>query len=193
MVEKEEVLRYVEDLIRLTGFSEKDGETLAKYRDVALKWANDVVKEFYDTLFSYEPTAKVFREGERPLREKTLREWYERLFDGKYDDSFWLWQWYVGIIHIKRKVYNRYMLAMMGRVQLAFLRKALSELPPDEAIELCTAFKRLTDVIAGLIAESYHLTYIYSLEAVAGIKPALAEKMMSLHLNRELEKYAPRS
>lgn len=186
---REKILSYVEDLKTLTGFGEEDAETLRNYKDVALKWGPDIVKEFYDTLFSYPPTAAVFKPGERAEREKTLREWYEKLFEGNYDEAFWLWQWYVGVVHIKRKIYNRYMLAMMSRVQQVFLRKALEELPHDEAVRLCLAFKRLTDVIAGIIAEGYHLTYIESLEAVAGINPALAERMMKLHIERALEKY----
>ncbi len=191
-IDVEKVLGYVKDLKTLVGLTEKDAETLVKYRDVALKWRDDVVKMFYDTLFSYPPTASVFMEGERKAREETLRRWYERLFEGNFDDDFWIWQWYVGVVHIKRKIYNRYMLAMMGRVQAAFAERAFSELPLEQAMELAFAFKRVTDVIAGIIAEGYHLTYIESLEAIAGVKPAIAERMMKLHIEKVLREFGGR-
>ncbi len=189
---REKILSYVEDLKVLTGFRDTDCDTLRRYRDVALRWGPSIVKEFYDTLFSYPPTASVFRPGERARRERALGEWYGRLFEGECGEDFWLWQWYVGVVHIKRKIYNRYMLAMTSRLQQIFLEKALGELPRHEAVRLYTAFKRLTDVIAGIIAEGYHLTYIESLEAVAGINPVLAERMMRIHIERALEKYRRR-
>lgn len=41
-------------------------------------WVDQVVQGFYDTLFAHPPTRAIFREGERPAREKTLRDWYLR-------------------------------------------------------------------------------------------------------------------
>jgi hypothetical protein len=46
------------------------------------------VKEFYDTLFGYKPKAEVFREGERPDREVTLRNWYLEVTSGKISSDF---------------------------------------------------------------------------------------------------------
>ncbi len=163
MVSREEVLSYVDDLKFLTGLSKEDLEILKKHKDIALQWTDDLVKSFYDTLFAYEPTASVFKEGERKEREKTLSEWYRGLFE-EADKNFFIWQWYVGIVHIKRKVYNRYMLGMISKVQQIFMDKAIQNLPMEEALELYRAFKKITDVIAGIIAESYHQTYVESLQ-----------------------------
>ncbi len=188
MVSKEEVLKYTEDLKFLTGLSSNDLEILKKYKDIALQWTDDLVKSFYDILFSYEPTASIFREGEREERENTLKDWYRRLFE-EINSDFWIWQWYVGIVHIKRKVYNRYMLGMLSRIQQMFLDKAVQNLPIEEALELYRAFKKATDVIAGVIAEGYHLTYVESLQTVAGVDKQFVGKIMKLHLDKAMKEF----
>ncbi len=79
---------------------------------------------FYDILFEYEPTAKIFKEGERATREGDLVKWYENLLNSSTQDKFWEIQWLVGLLHIKRDVKNHMMLGMPSRVQFFFLQKA---------------------------------------------------------------------
>jgi hypothetical protein len=107
----------LQDLITLTGLSEQDYQVLSEYADITQKWADEIVKEFYDTLFGHKPTSEVFREGERPDREVTLRNWYLEVTSGKISSDFWRRQWLVGLVHIPRKVSNRFMFGMMSRAQ----------------------------------------------------------------------------
>ncbi|WP_054854406.1 protoglobin domain-containing protein [Vulcanisaeta distributa] len=77
-------------------FSDSDISVIMKYRPLLESMTEDIVKGFYDTLFSHSPpTATVFQPGERPLREKTLRDWWIRTLSGPFNEDYWLWQAYV--------------------------------------------------------------------------------------------------
>ncbi|WP_053043578.1 globin family protein [Thermus filiformis] len=53
-------------------FREEDAEVLLRNRERILALKDRIVQGFYDILFAHPRTAQVFREGERPAREKTL-------------------------------------------------------------------------------------------------------------------------
>lgn len=177
----------LQDLISLTGFSEADAAVLASYAQLTSQWTEDVVKAFYDTVYGYEPTAKILQGEDRAAREQTLRAWYLEVTQGKLDSSWWNKQWLVGLVHIKRKVSNAFMLGMMSRVQQLFLERCLGELPAEQAKALYAAFKRATDVVAGLVAEGYFENYFIALERTVGFKRQLIQRMLDVEVNKMLQ------
>ncbi|MCA9735951.1 MAG: globin [Deferribacteres bacterium] len=176
------------DLQVLTGISEADYATIAAHSTLTQSWIDDVVEAFYDTLFGYEKTSKVFPRGEaeRPDREQTLRRWYMQVTSGNINEAFWWQQWLVGLIHIKVKVSNTYMLGMTSKVQQLFLEKCMTHLDSAEALKLYGAFKRVTDVVATLIAEGYFVNYVESLENVLGFNRGLIERMMEIEITKRI-------
>lgn len=178
----------LQDMIVLTGFSEeRDGRILQKTAEVTSQWADEFAQAFYDLLFSYHPTAAVFREGERPAREASLKAWYDGVVHGNFSPEFWQQQWVVGLIHIAREVTNPYMLAMTSRVQQLFLHKCLQHFEPALAEEVYGAFKRATDVAAGLVTEGYFQNYMLAMERVAGFRKRLIERMLKMEIRRMLD------
>lgn len=180
----EELLNY---LTTLTQFSEKDLAVLQQHSSLTSQWADEAVKLFYDTLFGYEPTAKVFRENERPAREKTLRDWYLQVVSGQLPADWWRRQWLIGLVHIPRKIINPFMFGAMSLLQQFFLEKCLQTMPPEEAKTVFLAFKRVTDITAGLISEGYFDNYIDAMESSAGFRRSLIERMMEVELNKKLQ------
>lgn len=146
-------------LLFLVGLSEHDKQLLQDVVDQTRLWADEIVTEFYDVLFSHESTATIFHEGERPQRENTLRQWYLHVSSGNYDTHFWEQQRQIGLTHVTRQVKNPFTLGIMSRVQQLFLKKCLQTFEPTRAEQVYHAFKRVTDVAQGLIAEAYHLGY----------------------------------
>jgi hypothetical protein len=159
---------------------------LQQHRSLTEGWVDEIVKVFYDALYGYEPTAKVFAGQDRAAREKTLRDWYLEVVSGELSEKFWQHQWFIGIVHIKRRVPNRFMLAMVSKVQQLFLQKSLQTLSPEEAIALFSAFKRLGDAVAGVIAESYLENYFSALENTVGFKRTLVQRMMEVEIDKRL-------
>jgi hypothetical protein len=155
----------LQDLIALVGLCSQDYFTLQAAFPETKLWGEEIIKDFYDTLFSYEPTQLVFNPDERTERESTLREWYLEVIQGQLDDNFWRRQWVVGMVHIPRKVKNPYVLGIMSHLQQLFLKKCFQTFPPERALAVYTSFKRVTDIVAGLIAEGYLMVSVYGLSA----------------------------
>jgi hypothetical protein len=149
----------IQGLIDLTKVSAEDCQTLRNVAGQTEQWADQFVKMFYDTLFDYHPTRVLFREGERPARETTIRDWYLQVVRGEIGDDFWSAQWQVGRHHIDRNIPNSYMLAMMHRTQAFFVHKCAATFGPEEALKISDAFKKVTDVAAGIIVEGYLTTW----------------------------------
>ncbi|OQW93990.1 MAG: hypothetical protein BWK79_08215 [Beggiatoa sp. IS2] len=182
---EEQVLK---NLTTLTGLSAQDFAILREYAPKIQPWGEKFAKAFYDTLFAYELTAAVFKEGERATREITLREWYLEVTSGELTEDFWQRQWTVGLIHISKKVTNPLMLGMMSRVQQLFLQECLQAFEPAQAEQVYLAFKRVTDVIAGVITEGYFFSYVEAMSNVGGLKLSLVERMIDLEINKKLAK-----
>ena len=172
----------LQTMVELTGYTAEDARVLAETYDTTSAWADEVAKVFYDTLFAYPPTAAVFRPNERPAREETLKQWYRVVVGGRIDDAFWLWQWKVGLIHIPRRVTNDFMLGMMSRVQQVFLTKCLQTWPQDKAVRVFLAFKRVTDVVSGLIAEGYMRGHQLAVKELLGFRQELLDRMMDMEV-----------
>lgn len=179
-----DVLQSLTVLVRL---SPDDLTVLRSAAGTTQAWTDDVVRSFYDTLFAHPGTRAVFSSEERPQREATLRGWYEEVTSGAVDDAFWARQWFVGLVHIQRKVSNAFMLGMTSHVQQLFLERCLDAFEPARARAVFLAFKRVTDVVAGLIAESYFVSYIESLSEVAGIRPTLVQRMMDVDIRKRID------
>ena len=179
------------NLVKLTNVSAQDVATLQEAAPEIQGWGPEIVALFYNTLYDYGETAKVFKPGERPDREVTLSDWYTKLLTGKIDETFWQHQWFVGLIHIKREVRNHVMMSMMSRIQIFFFEKCLENFDVAKTHRLFTAFKRITDVIAGLIAEGYFENYITAMETVLGIKRNLVNNMLVMEVDRMIKKAKP--
>lgn len=175
------------DLMTLTGLSKEDFLILQETAPTTQEWVEDFVEVFYDTLYGYDPTAEVFEEGERPAREETLRQWYLEITSGEAGEDFPWRQWIVGLVHIPRHISNHYMLGMMSRVQQLFLQKSIQAFETAKAVRVYQAFKRVTDVVAGLIAEGYYRNYVSAMEEVAGIKESVIKRMMNLEIEKVIE------
>lgn len=141
----------------------EDGKVLARHAALMEGWTEELVQGFYDTLFAHPATRAVFREGERPAREKTLRDWYLRTLRGPFNGQYFAWQALVGLVHLRRGVTNAMMAAMWGWVTDVVAQKARESLPPEEARALEGAWRRLAFTIMALIAEEYLEAYLEAL------------------------------
>ncbi len=173
------------DLATLSGLSKEDFRILQDVAEETQTWGAEIADAFYEVLFAYEPTARVL-EGREHLLEKhkeALVKWYLEVTSGTTTKKeFWERQWLVGLLHIPHKVTNPYMFGMMSRVQQLFLHRCLTAFDLKKAEAVYTAFKRVTDVTAGLIAESYFVSYITAMENIGGMSRSLVERMMDLEI-----------
>jgi len=176
----------LQSLIALTGLSEGDYQILQTHASQTETWMIDIFADFYDAVLAYAPTADFFPGGNHAAHERYLHRWFLQAASGDYSESFWKSQWVVGLVHIRKHVSNPFMFGTMSRIQQMFLSKCLQNMSTADAEKLYGAFKRVTDVIAGLVAEAYFLNYVGALENVMGFRKALVEQMMTLEINKRL-------
>lgn len=164
-------------------FSDEDAEVLIRNKDKLLEWEGELIQGFYDSLFNHNTTRAVFTDDERPAREQTLRDWYRRTLNGPFDDSYWEWQTYVGLIHIKRKVNNAMVAGMWGWVATFLGTKALEAFPPDEALKLIKAIHALQANVTALIVEGYLKNMFVAIDKAAGLNEALLGRLVATEID----------
>ncbi len=163
-----------------TRFRPEDEEVIQRHKENLLAWTPELVKAFYDTLFAHAPTKAVFREGERPDREKTLEEWWRRTVEGPLDEAYFAWMAKVGLVHVVRGVENPTMLSMAAFVA-EFVERKSRALGLEEADRLSEAFYRLSTAVGAVITHGYDryraLALYSALDNVAGMEPALLKRL----------------
>jgi len=177
---KEIARQAMEDMAQDTRFRPEDHQVLLKHKDSLLALTDDLVKTFYDTLFATPNTRKVFHEGERPEREKTLRDWWRRTIEGPVDEDYWAWQAYVGLIHVKRVVTNPMMLGQAFMIQ-DLVRQHIAD------PELAGAVSRLMATVGAIIAYGYEKAQLLSIEETTGMDQELLKTNVRIGVEKLLE------
>ena len=177
---KEIARQAMEEIALEARFRPEDHQVLLKHKDKLLALTDELVKAFYDALFATPSTRKVFHEGERPAREKTLVDWWQKTVEGPVDEEYWAWQAYVGLIHVKRVVTNP---MMMGQ---AFMIEDLVRTHLDDP-EVAGAIRRLMATVAAIIAYGYEKAQLLSIEETTGISQELIKTNVRVGVEKLLE------
>jgi len=175
---------------RLITFEDSDWQVLSEESDVIKTWAPDLINVFYDTLYSIEETKAVFHDGERAKLEATLEQWIVDILSGDQGEKFWNHQRYIALLHIKRGTKNLYMLGMMNRLQQMFLLKSMESFEQERAIQVYSAFLRLSGMVAGLIAQCYDEVTETSTQAGlsrVGLNEALISRIKAMQIDKMLK------
>lgn len=162
--------------------TDADRAAIATHRDFLLSLEDRIVQVFYDTLYAHGPTAAVFVEGERPAREDTLRRWWQATVTGDLGERYLTWMALVGVIHIRRKVTNPMMMSMFQIVSNEAHAAALDTLEPVAAEQLRVALSNVTTTVSAVISESYTKGYLRALQDLAGLEPALVDRMLQIEV-----------
>ena len=174
----------------LTGFSEEDERVLSEASESLLPFADEIAVAFYDTLFGFETTHKVFRDldQDRKVREGTLRLWFRSLVSGQYDDKFWTWHWLVGLIHIQHHVEHVFVMSMFGRLQTILVEKAMETFEEASAERVIKSLLRVTTCLSALAIEAYHQEYLAVVKE-SGMKESVLNRMVSIEVKKKIKEY----
>lgn len=186
---KEATQHILDQLPEETKLSDVDIAVLKKNSEFILSHADGIIIDFYDTLFNNPETKKVFHEGERDLRERSLKLWFEKTLSGNFDLDYWAWQTFVGILHVKRKVTNNMMIAMMGRVSDLISTTAITKLDVNEAIALKNAWSKFSSTVLSLIGEGYHIFYMKAVSNTTGLSDNLLKNTVKVEIDNLIDQY----
>lgn len=163
-----------------TRFREEDKAVILKNKDVLLGMSEDLIQAFYNTLYSHAQTSAVFHEGERPMREETLRNFWLKTVNGPIDDNYFGWMAMVGLVHVVRHVENPMMIAMAD-----FMANFVTERTGDP--ELSTSFSRLARTISAVVVYGFDQATSASLREIVGMESQLLQRLVNQEATKMLD------
>jgi rsbT co-antagonist protein RsbR len=152
---------------RFLELDDVDVKRLTAVNDLAKRYADGVIEDFYRHLLSFEDTRSFFSDPQVLQRVKNMqKEYFLRLTKGGYDLDYVQDRLRIGAIHERVQLpvksylgmYNFYLRAVAGRLAEAFKRK------PDEGWATFLSLMKLTFLDIGLAID----TYIASRERTIG-------------------------
>ena len=167
----------------LTQVSPADFELLHQAAPQARLWADEAVRLFYDLLFQHGRTLAVFKEGERAMREQTLRDWYLALLDVSDPQAFWSRQVHIAVAHVRRNIHNEYMIGISEPLIAWFSLKAAQTFEPAEGLKVALAFRRLIDSVVGLTAGGFDALQRLAVCEATGAESELIDRLVSQSVN----------
>lgn len=160
-----------------------DGALVQRYQGFFKKHENAVIKGFYDIVYSDPATSTHLNAKERPMRENTLRQWYQVTTAGHFDEHYWSWQALVGIVHVKHKIPNPVMLGMWAWMISFIQARLLEELPANEALDVLHVFQKLQATVCSLIVESYIMTQQEAISRASGLNAAILGRFINIEID----------
>lgn len=163
-------------------------DCIARHSAALKQVGPQVVQEFYETVYAHESTERVFKEGERPMREDSLLQWWDRTVEGPVDDEYWSWMALVGLIHVVRRVANPSMLSMaqfVGRRSPELVAEL--GLDDQEAAMLRESMQRLMSTVSALITYGYDHAVSSALYEIAGMPEPLLHRLRDKEVNDAIE------
>ena len=179
-----EIIQQIPECVR---FNDEDAQALIRNKEILLTLEDGLVAGFYDSVYGYDITRAVFTDDERPAREQTLREWYRRSLNGPFNDQYWQWQTFVGLVHIKRKVNNAMVSGMWGWILTYLSENALKHLDATEAFAVIKALHALQSSVMALISESYLRNMFVAVDKASGINEALLMRLVNMEIDEMLD------
>lgn len=171
------------DMPPQTRFGKLDAECLAKHRNLLLQMEDAITQGFYDVLYNHQQTLEILKNDDRTNREKVLRNWWIETLNSKFDDQYWQWQVFVGLVHIKQKVTNPMMISMWGWLLNTLNGELKTKLSGDDQTEVMNAFGRLAATIQALTAESVMVNNLQAITDATGFNTKLLDRLVALQID----------
>ena len=164
----------------------QDAELIYKYKKLLASYENALVTGFYDTVYGDDSLKDHLTPQERKMREQTLRQWYQITIAGNFDQHYWDWQVFVGIVHVKHDIPNAAMLSMWGWMMSFFQRNLLNDLPIDEAIKVLAVLQKLQAVVSSLTVESFIMTRKEAIHLASGLNDNILGRLVGVEIDKLL-------
>lgn len=139
-------------------FREEDARTLRGLREVARKYADPVIEEFYKHILSFEETKSFFTDPKLLERVKRLqKDYFLRLTEGEYDADYVANRLRIGEAHERVNLAPKWYLGMYA-FYLRIVAKRLAgafEGEPEKAFSTFLSLLKLVFLDIGLAVDTY--------------------------------------
>lgn len=178
------ILSQIPDSIKLTN---EDIEILHKHKQFVLDREDVIFERFFDILLNFEPTKNVFKEGEVLIVIAVFKRWLKITLSSDFNDEYWQWQTFVGLVHIKRGVTNNVFISMLSVVTEMLVEEVTTHVPNETGVPILKAWLKLSRTIGALISESYRIFYLKAVEEVTSIDEKLLNRISMLAIDNLLK------
>ncbi len=165
----------------------QDEELIRQHKTLLASYENELVTGFYDTVYGDNNLKDHLTPAERKMREQTLRQWYQITIAGNFDQYYWNWQVFVGIVHVKHHIPNAAMLSMWGWMMSFFQRNLLNDLDTTEAIKVLGVLQKLQAVVTSLTVESFIMTRREAIYLASGLNDKILCRLIGVEINKLLQ------
>ncbi len=165
----------------------QDEKIIQQHKTLLASYENEIVTGFYDTVYGDENLKDHLTVAERKMREQTLRDWYQVTITGNFDEHYWNWQVFVGVVHVKHRIPNAVMLSMWGWMMSFFQRNLLNDLETEEAIKVLAVLQKLQAVVTSLSVESFMMTRRKAIYLASGLHEKILSRLVNVEINKLLQ------
>ena len=164
----------------------QDAALIYKHNKLFVSYENALITGFYDTVYGDDNLKDHLTPEERKMREQTMRQWYQITTAGNFDQHYWDWQVFVGIVHVKHSIPNAAMLGMWGWMMSFFQRNLLNDLEIEEAIQVLAVLQKLQAVVSSLTVESFIMTRREAIRLASGLNENILCRLVSVEIDKLL-------
>ncbi len=183
------VTQITRNLPKETLFNDQDAATLQQHQAVLLQLGPDMVFHFYETIFKHDKTREIFAPNERPAREHDFTKWWQKSITGPFNQEYWAWQAFVGVIHVKREVDNSMMTSMWSWMLNYTSEQLHDKVDYVEFGQIMRALQRLSSTCLSLAEDTYIKTYLKGILKATGFKQALLDRMVKNEIDAMIDGY----
>ncbi|MCK5813263.1 MAG: Globin domain-containing protein [Cocleimonas sp.] len=164
----------------------QDAALIYKHKKLFISYENALITGFYDTVYGDDNLKDRLTPEQRKMREQTMRQWYQITTNGNFDQHYWNWQVFVGIVHVKHDIPNAAMLGMWGWMMSFFQRNLLKDLDIEEAIEILAILQKLQAVVSSLTVESFIMTRKEAIRLASGLNDNILGRLVGVEIDKLL-------
>ncbi len=108
--------RDLEKLFYYFEIRDKDIKNMRFLGQILLPYEEEFADAFYDNLMKFEDIKEFIPEDKLQRLKKTIREWYRKLFSGKYDSEYLLYLLRIAKVHVDVGIPPHYIIVAMNFV-----------------------------------------------------------------------------
>lgn len=140
------------NLLKNYKFTNEDALQLSSIKNIVCKYEDSLIEGFYKFIFEFN-YAKSFLHNKEILKrhEVGIRSWFENLFCGKYDKSYFHKLNLISEVHVRIGLPAHYVNAAFSYVR-GFIKDILVK---EKKYEVLTAFDKIIDINLDILTISY--------------------------------------
>ncbi|HLB49704.1 MAG TPA: protoglobin domain-containing protein [Anaerolineales bacterium] len=168
---------------KMLDFDEADSRRLVEMGKLLVPHAGALAEIFYAALDA-NPGSRAILDAEPDRRSrlhKTLGEWYEQIFSGKYNEAYAQRRWIIGLVHVRVGIPPMFVVGSMENVYRFSARKlgeAAGQLggPLDAYVESLT---KMLNTDLAFIEQSYAESTFRSMATEMGADARIFQRFMT--------------